>query len=113
MVPGRDGRWGDDPVQNYVVMWRLPNANGGYEENTSERKIEILHNALDTTITIAGKTYQLNAGNMFIVRIGEDWMPRVTQLSDKFVDQSTPHATLNRFKEILKDDAAIQALELY
>ena len=110
---GSGSRWSDDPIQSHVVIWRLPNANGGYEENTSERKLEILHNAIDTTITIAGKTYQLNGGNMFIIRIGEDWVPTVTQLNDKFVDQSTPHATLNRFKAILKEDATIQALELH
>ena len=109
---GSGGRWGDDPVQSYVVTWTLPNANGSFSENTSQRKFEILNNAIDATVTIGGKTYQLVGGNMFVVRIGSDWLPTVTQLSDVFEEQATPQATLNRFKANLKDDAAVQKLEL-
>lgn len=110
---GSGGRSRNDPVQSYGLTWRLPNANGSYDENSSERKLEIQHNAIDTTLTIAGKVYQLNGGNLFMIRIGEDWVPTVTQLNDKLVDQSTLPATLDRFKAILKDDSSIQALELY
>lgn len=94
-------------------MWTLPNANGSFTENTSQRKIEIRHNAIDATVTIAGKTYPLTGGNMFVVRIGADWLPTVTQLNELFVEQATPQATLNRFKAILKNDPSIQKLELY
>ena len=106
------GRWGDDPVQSYVVTWTLPNANGSFSENNSQRKFEILNNAIDATVTIAGKTYQLIGGNMFVVRIGSDWLPTVTQLSEVFEEQATPQATLDRFKAILKDDPAVQKLQL-
>lgn len=110
---GSGGRWSDDPVQSYVVIWTLPNANGSFSENTSERKLEILHNAIEATVTIADKTYQLTGGNMFVVRIAADWLPAVTQLKEVFEDQATPQATLNRFKAVFKDDASIQKLELY
>ncbi|HEU4508667.1 MAG TPA: hypothetical protein VFR78_10545, partial [Pyrinomonadaceae bacterium] len=110
---GSGGRWSDDPVQSYVAIWTLPNAGGSFEENTSERKLEILHNAVESTITIAGKTYQLTGGNMFVIRMSADWLPAVTQLNHVFAEQATPHASLNRFKAILKDDAAIQNLELH
>lgn len=110
---GSGGRWGDDPLQSYVVIWRLPNANGSFSENTSERRLEILHNAIDGTIGVGGKTYHLNGGNMFIIRLGDDWVPTVTQLADRLEDQATPQVSLDRFKAILKQDASIQALELY
>lgn len=96
-----------------LVIWTLPNANGSVSENTFERKLEFLHNAIDATVTIAGKTYQLTGGNMFIVRIGADWVPTVTQLNENFEEQATPQTSLNRFKAILKDDVDIQKLELY
>jgi len=110
---GNGGRRGFDPVQSYVALWTLPSPSGSYEENTSQRKLEILHNAIDATVTIAGKTYQLTAGNMFVIHMGADWQPTVTQLNEVFAERSTPHATLDRFKAILKDDAAVQKLELY
>jgi hypothetical protein len=110
---GSGGRWSDDPVQSYVLIWRLPNADGTYSATSPLPKIEILHNAVDATVSIAGKTYQLTAGNMFVIRMGADWLPTVTQLNEVFAEQATPHASLNRFKAILKDDAAIQKLELH
>lgn len=109
---GSGGRWNYDPVQSYVLVWTLPSAAGSLTENTSQQKFEILDNAFDATVTIAGKTYQLSGGNMFVIRIGADWVPRVTQLNEVFEDQATPEATLNRFKLILKNDAAVQQLEL-
>jgi hypothetical protein len=110
---GSGGRWSDDPVQSNVVIWTLPNANDSFAEKKSERKLEILHNAIEATITIAGKTYQLNGGNMFMIRIGTDWAPTVTQLNERFEEQTTPQATLDRFKAIFRDDASIQKLELH
>jgi hypothetical protein len=113
MGAGSGGRWSDDPVQSYVVIWKFPNANGSWAENTTERKLEILHNAIDATVTVGTKTYRLDAGNMFIIRIGADWLPSVTQLHEKFEEQATPQTSLNCFKTLFKDDASIQGLELY
>ena len=109
---GSGGRWSSDPVQSYVLIWTLPSANGSASEDTAQRKFEILHNAFDASVTIAGKTYQLSGGNMFVIRIGADWVPSVTQLSEVFEEKATPESTLNRFKLILKKDAAVQQLEL-
>jgi hypothetical protein len=110
---GGGGRSSDDPVSSYVVIWTLPNANGSFSENTSEQKLEILHNAIEATVSVAGKTYQLSGGNMFIIHIGNNWVPTVTQLNEKSEEQTTPPAVLNRFKSILRSDPAIQKLELY
>ena len=109
---GSGGQWSDDPLQSYVVTWTLPNPNRSFSEDTSQQKFEILHNAIDATVIIAGKTYQLGGGNMFVIRIGADWVPRVTQLNELFEEQATPQATLNRFKVILINDTAVQQLEL-
>ena len=112
MGAGSGGRWGDDPVQSYVVIWKFPN-DGSWLEGVTERKLEILHNAIDATVTVGSKTYRLNEGNMFIIRFGADWLPTVTQLHEKLEEQSTLQSSLNRFKAIFKDDPSIQALELY
>ncbi|HEX5875237.1 MAG TPA: hypothetical protein VFY60_11370 [Pyrinomonadaceae bacterium] len=110
---GSGGRWSDDPVQSYVAIWTLRNSDGTFSAESPQRKLEILHNAIDTTVTIAGKTYQLTAGNMFVIRMGADWLPTVSQLDEVFAEQATPHKSLDRFKAVLKADADIQKLELY
>jgi hypothetical protein len=109
---GSGGRWSDDPVQSYVLIWRLPNVDGSFSAESPERKFEILHNAIDATVTIGGKIFQLSNGNMFVVRLGADWLPTVTQLREVFEEQTTPQASLDRFKALLKDDASVQKLEL-
>jgi hypothetical protein len=109
---GSGGRWSDDPVQSYVVMWTPLKANGFFSADTPQQKLEILHNAIDASVTIGGKTYKLTAGNMFVIRLGADWQPTVTQLGETFEDQATPQTTLSRFKSILKNDPAVQALQL-
>ncbi len=110
---GSGGSWSDDPVSSEVVIWTLPNATGSFSENASERKLEIRHNAIEANVTIAGKTYQLSRGNMFIIRIGDDWTPIVSQLSEELEDHATQQTALDRFKSILKTDASIQQLELW
>ena len=109
---GSGGRWGDDPVQSGLVIWTPLYADGVFAEKVLQRKLEILNNAIDATVTISGKTYRLTDGNMFVIRMGADWLPTVTQLKDVFADPATPQASLDRFKAILKDPS-IQKLELY
>ena len=109
---GSGGRWSDDPVQSGGVIWTPLYADGVFSENVLQRKLEILNNAIDATVTIAGKSYRLADGNMFVVRMGADWLPTVTQLKDVFADPATPQESLDRFKAILKDPS-VQKLELY
>jgi hypothetical protein len=100
-------------VSSHVVIWTPPNASGSFSENTSQQKLEILHNAIDASISIAGKTYELKRGNMFIIRIGDDWLPTVTQLNEISEEQVTQQVTLDRFKSALRNDSFMQKLELY
>ena len=109
---GSGGRWSDDPVQSGVVIWTPLYADGVFAEKVLQRKLEILNNAIDATVTISGKTYRLTDGNMFVIRMGADWLPTVTQLKDVFADPATPQASLERFKSILKDPS-VQKLELF
>ena len=110
---GSGGRWSDDPVSSHVVIWTLPNANGSFSENTSQQKLEILHNAIEATVSIVGKTYELKHGNMFIIRIGSDWLPTVTQFNERIEQQITQPAALDRFKATSRNDSFMQKLELY
>jgi hypothetical protein len=110
---GGGGNWSDDPVSSQVVIWTLPSKTGSFSENASQRKLEITHNAIEATVTIEGKTYQLNHGNMFIIRMDDNWNPIVTQLNVKYEEHTTQQTMLGRFKSIFRNDPSIQQLELY
>jgi len=109
---GSGGSWSDDPLSSEVVIWILPSESGSYAADTSERKLEIKYNAIEATVSVGGKTYQLSHGNMFIIRMGENWMPTVNQLEVNLDEQTTEQNVLDRFKSILRNDAFIQRLEL-
>ena len=109
---GSGGRSSDDPVSSEVVIWTLPNAMGLSSENTSERKLEILYDAIEATVTVDGKTFELSRGNMFIIRIDDNWVPTASQLNEKLDEPATPQSALDKFKSIFTNDGSIQQLEL-
>ncbi|SRR6266508_67346 len=110
---GSGTNWSDDPVSIQGVTWTLPNKAGSFSEGTSQRELEIKHNAIDETVTIRGETYYLSRGNMFIIRMSRDWTPDITQLNDRLDQDASEQSVLVRFKSIMRNDASIQRLELY
>ena len=65
-----------------------------------------------SSVTVAGATYQLAQGNMFVIRMTEDWTPIVRQIEARRDEQTTEEKALDHFKSILRDDVSIQQLEL-
>jgi hypothetical protein len=111
---GAGGRnWSDDPVSRNGVSWTLPNSAGSSSDNTSRRELEIEHNAIDETVRIDGKTYYLSQGNLFIIRMGEDWKPAVTQLNERLSESASEQDVLDRFKSITRGNDGLQESRLY
>ena len=74
--------------------------------------LEIKYQAIDGTVSVGGKVYQLGYGNIFIIHMSETWTPIVTQIEIQSNEQGTDQSVLDRLKSILRDDEAIQRLEL-
>jgi len=55
----------------------------------------------------------LDQGNMFIIRIEENWIPVVTQLHATVEEDIREQVVLDRFKSMLKTDPLIQQLQLW
>jgi hypothetical protein len=109
---GGGGTWSDDPLSSEVVIWTVPKGSGSNAAGTDERVLEIKYQAIDGTVTVAGATYQLAQGNMFVIRMTEDWTPVVRQIEARRDEQTTEQGALDQFKATLRDDVAIQQLEL-
>jgi hypothetical protein len=109
---GGGGTWSDEPLSSEVVIWTVPKGSGGDAATPDKRVLEIKYQAIDGTITVGDATYRLAQGNMFVIRMTEDWTPVVQQIDSRQDEQTTEQGALDQFKAILKDDVAIQQLEL-
>ena len=102
----------DDPLSSWGVTWTLPKGSGADAAGTEKGTLEIKYHAIDGTVTVAGTAYQLAQGNMFVIRMTEDWTPIVRQIEARRDEQTTEEKVLDHFKSILRDDVSIQQLEL-
>jgi hypothetical protein len=109
---GSNGSWSDDPLSTEVVIWDAAKGNGSGEAKTDKKVLEIKHQAIDNTVSVGGGTYQLDAGNMFIIRMSNDWKPVVSQIKVFQDEQIQEQSVLDGFKSILRDDEFIKRLEL-
>lgn len=107
---GAGGRnWSDDPVSRNGVTWTLTSS----ASSSSQREFEIEHNAINETVRIGDHAYYLSQGNLFIIRISEDWHSTVIQLNETLTTDTSEQGVLERFKSITKGDVSLQELQLY
>ena len=87
--------------------------SGSGAVETGKKLLEIKYHAIGGTVSVGGKAYQLANGNIFIIRVSEDWTPIVSQIEVHQDEQLTEQRVLDRLKSILRDDESIQRLELH
>jgi hypothetical protein len=109
---GSGGTWSDDPVSSQVVIWNATKAVSGGDAEMDKRTLEIKHQAIDKTVSVGGKTYELADGNLFVIHLSENWTPITSQLGTHFDERTGDQIVLERFKSVLKEDKSIQRLEL-
>ena len=90
----------------------MPKGSGRDAVEPYNRVLEIKYQAIDGTVSVGGKTYHLDQGNMFVIRMTEDWTPVVSQIEVRRDEQKAEHRVLGEFKSVLRYDASIQQLEL-
>lgn len=100
------GGWNSDEA----LFWSIPKSTGDSEPE--QKRLDIEYNAIDKTVDIASNVFSLASGNLFIIRIDESWVPRITQLNAHLDDQKDAQTVLDYFKSEMRGDAAIQALKL-
>ncbi len=101
------------PVSSETITWNVQlNPPDDYQHG-EKHGLEIQYNSLTDDITVAGNTYNLSNGNLFIIRLDDKWAPIVSQLQATFNKRAEPERVLTFFKSVLRNDETIQSLELY
>ncbi len=90
---------------SFISKW-LVQGNG-------EKELEIIYDAMWQTITVDSQTFHLKNGNLFVIRFGESWKPKVTQFNQTIskTGEIREHDRLrDAFKFLLPEDKMVQQL---
>ena len=103
----------DGPISKEIVSWVIQKNPPNDYKNKEEKTLELKFHGLEKTLIVGSETFALSNGNIFIIRLDENWLPTVTQIPNSFYKRAEDKEVLEFIKSVLKDDAAIQKLELY
>ena len=76
----------------------------------TEEELAISYDALRQTITVGSETYHLAKGNLFVVRLDENWHPEITQLEMTNNKDIGVEEVISAFKSALRQDRIVQQL---
>lgn len=87
------GTWSFEPISRNGITWAMA------DESLKELVIE--YNVIDYNISIKDKVYQLNKGNLFIIKIDKGWKPNISQLNAFIKDLGDEQTILSIFEKEL------------
>ena len=110
------------PAKEVTVLDRPPRLDGSPLEHTiggtyrlddgahrgAVVPAEATYDLVRRTATIGGVRYRLSRGNLFVVRLGDDLQPVVTQLHASFGDLNDQQGLLRAFRAHTRSDAEVQ-----
>lgn len=66
--------------------WVSERDAAGGERVLTRRSLTVSYNAVKGEVSVGPEAYTLSRGNVFVVRLDEEWRPHVTQLESGFSD---------------------------
>jgi hypothetical protein len=103
----------DGPLSIEKVTWRIQKNPPHDYKDTTQKMLEIRYDALERVVIVGSQRFLLSEGNMFIIRLNEDWLPEVEQVAATFDKRADDEEVLKFFKHVLREDERIQKLELH
>jgi hypothetical protein len=82
------GNRSDNPIYSSGVTWTLSEKTNKGEE--IKKELLLTYNAIDETLRIEGKVYQLGKGNLLVIKMNNQWQPETVQLNvylDKAIEE--------------------------
>lgn len=118
LAGGGGGFSNKDAGSTEVLTWRLQKNPPNDYRNVEEKRLELKYHPLEKTLTVGSQTFQLARGNLFIVRLNDEWLPTAEQIPAHFEEDMESQRVLDQkvldfFKSALPDEQEIQKLELY
>ena len=101
-----------DPTSTDKLSWTIQLNPPNDFKTGEEHSFDTSYDSLNNLVAMAGKTFDLSSGNLFVVRFTENWTATAVQIPARLYKRAKPQAVLNFFKSHLRRDKTIQRLTL-
>jgi hypothetical protein len=91
------------------LNWLCPSEPDGSYQTAEKKSLTITYHGLSQKVIIGADTYRLAKGNLFVIRLDEEWRPHATQF-DTILDKAEGDEVIQFFKRVLPDDEAVKKL---
>lgn len=71
-------------------------------QRAESKSLTVVYHALTQKVSIGSDTYRLAKGNLFVVRLDEEWRPHVTQI-EVILDKAKSDEVIEFLKRVLPD----------
>ena len=85
------------------MVWILQKNPPDDYQTREEKELKITYDALARTLSVGSRFFSLSKGNLFIIRLDENWLPTASQIQANFEKRAEPQKVLNKFKAVSKD----------
>lgn len=101
---------GTDITHKVTLMWLHTKEQGGNPPQAEAKSFTIVYHSLTQRVSVGSETYRLAKGNVFLIRLDDEWQPRVTQ-GEAVLDKPADHdEVIEVFKRVFPDDEEVKKL---
>ena len=100
----------DGQLSTVTISWTIQKTPNDFR-NTEEKELKITNHVVNQMITVGPDEFSLTKGNLFIIRLNENWLPASTQIIQQLTESVDRKTVLDTFKTSTPDDEVIQKLQ--
>ena len=101
---------GDDFTDKVTLKWPRMRDRGNDPQAAEAGSFTIVYHALTHRVSLGRETYWLAKGNLFLVRLDDEWRPHVTQVGEVVDKPIEIYELVEAFKRALPDDEEVERL---
>ena len=101
---GGSSTFNDGPQSTETPVWKCG------KDQPEFHPLKITYHALNNTLTVNSDSFNLSRGNLFIVRIDNNWKSSTVQLARFLNRWSEPNKVLQSFRKSLPNDQLVRKL---
>jgi hypothetical protein len=102
---------GDDFTDKVTLKWLHVRDRGNDAQEAEAGSVTIVYHVLTHRVSVGRETYWLAKGNMFVVRLDDEWRPHVMQVGEVLDKPVEIFELREAFKRALPDDEEVKRLQ--
>jgi hypothetical protein len=100
----------DGISKTLTLKWLRMREHGGNSQSAESKSLTIGYDAMTRRVSVGSETYWLSEGNIFVIRLDDEWRPHVTQVEAVLDKAAVSEEVIEFFKRVLPDDEEVKKL---